>query len=231
VALDADLLLITEGYPVEEVRANDRLLPPGELPGVYDLGPLEPMTRYTITVAFVYSAAQERDPMEPVELSFTTGAADASYEPSDVVVTAMAERTLQFSEAIDCRDVLYMNSCFDTGPPVLQSFAVDAEPVLWIIESIRVDDGGHHFQGLPADCGPPQQLTWGRDDNNRSYIVHAIGVDGSVVSSDEIGGPFETPAMLDTASGCAVTTIGAQASSATVASWLALLALRRRRRC
>jgi hypothetical protein len=29
VALDADLLLITEGWPVEEVRADDRVLSPG----------------------------------------------------------------------------------------------------------------------------------------------------------------------------------------------------------
>lgn len=245
VALDADLLLITEGWPVEEVRADDRLLSPGALPGLYDLGPLEPMTRYTITVAFVHSAAQGGEPAEPVELSFTTGADEATHDPSDVAVTAMTERTLPFDEAIDCEDVLYVNSCFDTGPPVLQSFAVEAEPVLWIIESIRVDDGGHQFQALPADCGPPRQLTWGRDDSNRSYIVHAIGVDGSVVSSDEIEGPFHTPAMPpastpeqpdagtgpgpESASGCAVTTIGSHAPSAAIAFWLALLALRRRR--
>ncbi len=32
-------------------------------------------------------------------------------------------------------------------------------------------------------------LTWGLDDDNRSYRIHAIGADGSVVSSELFDGP------------------------------------------
>src|SRR5688500_12188733 len=51
VPLDADLLLVMEGASRQmEVRLGDQLLEAGEIPGVYDLGALEPSTEHVVTI-------------------------------------------------------------------------------------------------------------------------------------------------------------------------------------
>lgn len=236
VPLDADLLLVMDGYrPNLEVRLDDRILAPSSIPGIYDLGQLEPSTEYAVTIGIRGGGVSfDGKPLAPRSLTFTTGSrrAQLERERSTLEVTALGERTAP-AEPFDCDEILYANSCYDTGPPVLQTFAADprADSVLWIIETIHADSGEHGFTALPSRCGSPQQLTGLQDDGNRSYVVHAVSVNGAKASSAVIKQPFTA------GEGCAVGAPGAGASgrlrelvALSAAALLATGQMRRRRR-
>ena len=92
-----------------------------------------------------------------------------------------------------CTEIAYADTCFDTGLPIRQRFATEMTGVAWLVEERREDDGGRHYWLIPKACRAADLLTWGLDDDNRSYRVSAVGADGSLAHGPIIEAPDPAP--------------------------------------
>lgn len=112
--------------------------------GGFDLGELEPNTKYTI---------QHADRLSEIrEVVFTTGdgptANAAAQAPIvDSVSEARANEATQL-----CRGILGQLDCFDTGDPTWTQVATTAQATAWLVQ-VQSEPLGPPFV-LPAECVP-----------------------------------------------------------------------------
>lgn len=245
VAVDADLLLIGNGglrqVTLSAGAGTETLLEDEALPGHFALDELEPDADYTVTVRLAFLAGAAGEP-EPIRFGFTTGQRRLPTESGALYIAASTEAPLQ--EPIDppglCTEILFANSCLDTGQPVLQAFTMASErdgfdpSSLWLIETSPPSQPSF-FRPWPVQCGMPKQYYYSLED--ASYRVYNVGPSGSVRSSDSEPGPSSAPAEppgagIDSDAGCRLSPRrGESQSLGHLAAGLGLLlaALRRRR--
>ena len=190
VPLDADLLVVTEGIMEDATITLDGepLSAVSEMPGHYDLGVLDPSTRYEVAIkALSWSGV-------PAELkwSFTTSAALISEDGPDSIEIARAQsRRLALSATIACKDALFADTCFDMGDPMLESFETDTDAALWAVEIIQTMPS--EWRLYPGECGQPRALDRGTPlDGGVRYRVHAVQRNGSLANSQTIEGPLRS---------------------------------------
>ena len=207
VALDADLLLVTEGIDLARAEltlvdeATERVVSTGsEFPGHFDLGELEPERRYTVRIESTHPAA--------TELHFSTGQRRvASAEGGLLLRSVSRASTPSVTPAPDfCDAVLSADTCFDTGVPSVYGFEVDASPSpvspgsLWVMATTAVDDErdlrlGPWFVTRPAACNTP--IAFNDDPAHREYTIYNIGEGGVIRASNSVRGtpdPVPSPA-------------------------------------
>jgi hypothetical protein len=248
VPVDADLLILTERIDLESAEVSLFIgglieLPlqsDGVVPGHFGLPELDPNQAHTIVL-------RPQDGT-PITIAFTTGQRRASGENGTVDLVSISQEPYAEGLVEDelCHDVLFRNSCFDTGVPLLQELEVDmgaapvAEHSLWAIETVRAEDDEPTLQFWPAACGSPHQ--WG-GFFDAEYRLYNIGESGVIRESDSLAYAVEAPpppmpprvAQADTdptrGISCSVSVEhGPSAPSLVAASALALGALCGRRR-
>jgi hypothetical protein len=204
VPVDADLLLVTEAIDLGSAELSlfvgglDELpLEPGSaLPGHYALPELEPNQAHTIVVSPADST--------PITLRFTTGERRASGGDGALSLTAVSEERYAAGliEPRLCSEVIFRDTCFDTGIPPLRTFDVDAGPAplgensLWAIELFRLDipesvyssGPGPYYTSWPAACGSPRQ--WG-SGVEAEYRLYNIAENGVIRESNTLARVFE----------------------------------------
>ncbi|HTV22451.1 MAG TPA: hypothetical protein VMG12_27370 [Polyangiaceae bacterium] len=199
VALDADLLLVTERYAISYAHVTllsegaERVLAAGSaLPNHFDLGELEPDRAYTVVI--------EQDGYTS-ELHFSTGRGRAVSVSAggDLLLRSVSRDLPPLSATPEfCNEVQYADTCFDTYPqPGLYAFDVDAAPSpvsadsLWVMQATFVDpepgvDYGAPFRAWPAVCGTPMDFSF--DPSLFEYRIYNIGEGGEVRSSNAVIG-------------------------------------------
>lgn len=205
VPVDADLLLVTEAIDLDSAELSVfvgglRELPleaGSPLPGHYALPELEPNQAHTIVVR-PYDGT-------PITIGFTTGARRASGGEGSLDLTAVRQERYATGlvQPALCTEVLFRNSCFDTGIPLLRSFEVDSgvaplgEQSLWAIETLRLDIEASanlesapqpYFTSWPAACGSPRQWGFGSE---AEYRLHNIGENGAIRESNTLARAFD----------------------------------------
>jgi hypothetical protein len=205
VPIDADLLLLTQAIDLDGAELSlfvgglrELPLEPGSgLPGHYALPDLGPNEAHAIVVRPADGT--------PITIPFTTGERRASSGEGALDLTAVSQERYATGliEPALCSDVLFRNTCFDTGIPPLRTFEIDAglEPLgehsLWAIEtfypdiqeSVYLESGpGPYFASWPAACGSPRQWGSGLGAEHRLYN---IGENGSIRESNALGRVFE----------------------------------------
>jgi MYXO-CTERM domain-containing protein len=247
VPVDADLLILTE--TIDPASTEVTLLVDGlielpleagsALPGHYDLPELEPNQAQTIVL--------RPEGGTPITIGFTTGERRASDEGGalDLVDVSQQQYAQELVESGLCSDVLFRNTCFDTGIPWLQTFAIDAgaapvaEASLWAIETLSIGLEPW-LQFWPAACGTPHG--WGLRASAQ-YRLYNIGENGVIRESNVLEHVVEQPPPPPTPNlaqsdanpsggiGCSVSVEHTPAAPSFVAAAaLALTALWRRRR-
>jgi hypothetical protein len=195
VALDADLLLVTESVALSYAQVTlvgggaERVLEAGSaLPNHFDLGELAPDRAYTVVIE------QEG---RSIELHFTTGQGHAVSVGGDLLLRSVSRDLSPASVPEFCQSVQYADTCFDTGQPGLYAFDVDASPSpvgaesLWVMEARFIDpepgvDYGQPFQPWPAPCGTPIGFSF--DPSLYEYRIYNIGEGGVVRTSNGVIG-------------------------------------------
>jgi hypothetical protein len=248
VPVDADLLILTERIDLASAEATlfiggliELPLQAGSpLPGHFDLPELEPNQAHTIVL--------HPEQGSPITIGFTTGQRRASSEGGALGLISISQEPYApglIEEGL-CHDVLFRDSCFDTGIPFLQTVEVEAGSVaehsLWAIETVRLDFEESYIQSWPAVCGSPRQ--WGTLPSDAQYRLYNIGESGAIRESNVLAQAFDLPppaprsefqpAQADTdpsrGIGCSVTADGRRsAPSLAAACALAVMAAWRRR--
>jgi hypothetical protein len=195
VPVDADLLILTE--TIDPASTEVTLLVGGSselpleagsaLPGHYDLPELEPNQAQTIVL--------RPEGGTPITIGFTTGQRRAAGDEGalDLVDVSQQEYAQELVESGLCSDVLFRNTCFDTGIPLLQTFVIDAgaapvaEASLWAIETLGLDSW---LQFWPAACGTPHG--WGLRASAQ-YRLYNIGENGVIRESNVLDHVVEQP--------------------------------------
>jgi hypothetical protein len=197
VPVDADLLLLTER--IDLASAEPTLFVGGllelpleagsTLPGHFDLPELEPNQAHTIVL--------HPEQGGPITIGFTTGERRASSAGGAVGLISISQEPYApglIEEGL-CHDVLFRDTCFDTGIPLLQTLQVEASAVdehsLWAIETVRFDFEETYIQFWPAVCGPPRQ--WGALPSDAQYRLYNIGESGAIRESDVLAQAFDLP--------------------------------------
>jgi hypothetical protein len=198
VPIDSDLLLATQGFYGATLRitlsgggADGVALEPGSaLPGHFDFGTLAPHTHYSISIVAA-------DAKLVGAISFETGEGQSSSAVGALRVQSVSESQWSSSSfaSENCDNILFADSCYDTGVPPIQTFDVDAgsssiDPrTLWMTETIH--DGESYFQRLPVACGKPVHFKFfsgGADEH-----VYNVGTNGAIRESDLLVGGLVPP--------------------------------------
>lgn len=204
VPVDADLLILTESIDLASAELSifgdgliEMPLEPGSaLPGHYALPELEPNQAHTIAIRPTFESA-------PITLEFTTG--ERRQAPREGALGLESVSVDHYASGVVepgfCTDVLFRDSCFDTGVPPLQTFEVDfgleppGEHSLWAIETVYDAEAFAYlpeadrtrFTPWPAACGAPRQ--WGSAD--AEYRVYNINENGVIRASNTLAQVFE----------------------------------------
>jgi MYXO-CTERM domain-containing protein len=171
------------------------LEPGSALPGHYALPELEPNQFHTIVIRPAVESA-------PLTLGFTTGERRQSASEGALGLESVSVDYYEGGvvEPGLCTDVLFRDSCFDTGVPPLQTFEVDFGPEppgehsLWAIETVYDAETSAlpeadrtRLTPWPAECGAP--LQWGSAD--AEYRVYNINENGVIRASNTLAQVFE----------------------------------------
>lgn len=194
VPIDSDLLLATQGFysspfviTISGGGADGVEVEAGSaLPHHFDLGTLAPHTHYSIDI--VAPGAELVG-----AISFETGEGQSASADDALRVQLVSENEWSRSSFASegCDTIFFANSCYDTGVPTIQTFAVDAgsSPIdlrsLWVIETIQ--GGESIFLSLPVACGKP--VHFGSSRSGTDYRVYNIGTNGAVRESNLLVGP------------------------------------------
>jgi MYXO-CTERM domain-containing protein len=203
VPVDADLLILTESIDLATAELSivgdgliEMPLEPGSaLPGHYALPELEPNQAHTIAIRPAFESAL-------ITFEFTTG--ERRHSPSEGALSLESVSVDYYERGVVepglCTDVLFRDSCFDTGVPPLQTFEVDfgleppGEHSLWAIETVYGAEAAAlpeaarvRLTPWPAACGAPRQ--WGSAD--AEYRVYKINENGVIRASNTLAHAFE----------------------------------------
>lgn len=149
--------------------------------GVYDLGPLEPQTRYEVR-------------WEGAAIVFTTGDRDASPPRAPEADVRLTRNPSGFAR---CPLVL-PQGCFDTGPPTRVRFDAGASTA-WLLD-VSSCDGSVRQMVWPGACGLPVV-----ESEDRILCISARSTQGAGLGESTgviCSGPDVPPGTLPTRSGC-----------------------------
>jgi hypothetical protein len=202
VPLNADLLLITSGLDWTDAVVSLDGTPldqEKDIPGHYDMGTLKAHTKYGVALNVPLDSS---DPTKTKRISwtFTTGDATEPAPASRALhVQSATGRVIQGGEQLKCSDVLFVNSCFDTGEPELDAFDVEtsADVELWVIEQVSPTGDLLALSTFPAECGKPQLLREANLGTPSPYQVLGVLRDGTMLTSDNVVTPSPVPETTD----------------------------------
>lgn len=182
---DADLIMILEGDPVQEVLLDGAPLSASRnQPNVYDMGDLAPSEVHTLELHWGEASRP------PQILSFETGDGTVPSRHADLdTFASSAEACNDYVCGMPgiCQIAALVNTCFDTGPPVSLALATDGHAAAWIVE---LELAGQVTKTvLPGNC-KPTALAY--PIGQMQVKLTGIGQDGSTITT----GPQPYPTTI-----------------------------------
>jgi hypothetical protein len=246
VATDADYWPAVLGERMPPASLGEVELVANGLGG-FDLGQVEPNTRYTIHHPDFEGL--------PHDLEFTTGAGPSTGDapPKTVLESVREVPPIDDENGELCRAILHSQDCFDTGNPRYFQLLTGETPRAWLVQMERrpesapivlppecipsvwsYSDLGCVRVGVVTERGPSELSEWYCDGATSAPDASALDASAPSGASQVTTRSQKTTADAD---GCAVASTSLRSSAARAstgwgAAWsaIALYALRRRRR-